>query len=398
VPTYSRDVAPILDRHCISCHSESNVAPFSLVGYANARAYAPTVVKVTAANIMPPWKANPNYGEFRDVPLLSAAEKATLAKWVAAGAPEGNPSDAPPAPKTTAGWRLGKPDLIIAPAKPTKIPAEGGDFYRDYLIDPHVTQPTWVEAIDFRPLGRATVHHVAPQLLAKDEAEKCRKIKFDFDDDSWKQESLAPITRYGSLGFWSTGAPPFVSPEDTALLIKPGDCILLDLHYKTTGKPEAEQTQVGLYFRKTPPKEEMQANVIEADDSIYVQPGDKQARFYLIGPKFKTARTIYAVWPHMHYLGRTFKAWVKFPSGYSKPLVCIDDWDPDWQLLYYLKKPLELPAGSKIYVTGTYDNSKENPRNPHSPPSVVESGPSSKDEMLFFEWFEVVKEKPTKEK
>ncbi|MCE9559025.1 MAG: hypothetical protein K8R88_08750 [Armatimonadetes bacterium] len=132
----------------------------------------------------------------------------------------------------------------------------------------------------------------------------------------------------------------------------------------------------------------MSVNVVASGD-IYVQPGEKNARVYAIGPRMKSATTIYAVWPHMHYLGRTMKAWVKFPAGHSVPLIAIDDWDPEWQLLYYLKTPLRVPAGSKIYVTGTYDNSEDNPLNPNSPPRVVEGGESSRDEMLFFELFQV---------
>ncbi|HLK15994.1 MAG TPA: hypothetical protein VKT78_14405 [Fimbriimonadaceae bacterium] len=387
-PTYAKEIAPVLNRHCATCHSESKVAPFSLVGYQNARTHAATVARVVELNYMPSWKAKAGYGEFKDCPTLSPAEKALIAGWVKAGCPEGNPADAPPTPTFTPGWRLGAPDLIVSPVKPTNIPAVRGDFYRDYLIDPHITKPTWVRAVDFRPANSGTVHHISPGLLAKAEAEKCRKLKFDHDDDSWELKTVDDIESYNNLGFWSTGAPPFQSPEGTAFLIKPGDCILLDVHYKATGKPEVEQVKVGLYFCKEPPKDEMKVKII-SNNSVYLQPGEPNTRVYLIGQKYSKPTTIYAVWPHMHYLGRTFKAWVKYPAGYSKPLVCIDDWDPDWQLLYYLKQPMTVPAGAKIYVTGTYDNSRGNPRNPNTPPIVVEAGPSSKDEMLFFEVYEV---------
>lgn len=392
-PTFARDIAPILYKRCVSCHSESGVAPFSLVGYENARNRADTIAKVTEVNYMPPWKAKSNFGEFRDVPTLTVHEKNLLTKWAAAGAPQGDPLDTPKPPKMTPGWRLGTPDLVIKPELPTKIPADGRDFFRDYLVDPHITKPTWVRAVDFKPSTKGTVHHVIPSLVKKEEVEKLRKIKFDHDDHSWEQKSIEDIKTYNTLGFWSTGAPPFESPEGTAFLINPGDCILLDLHYKTKGKPEIEQTEVALYLNADPPKDEMSVNVI-AGDSIYVQPGQKDARVYAIGDKLEAPATIYAVWPHMHYIGRTFKAWVKFPGGYSKPLVAIDDWDPEWQLLYYLKAPMRVPAGSKIYVTGTYDNSAGNPRNPHSPPRVIEAGESSKDEMLFFEVFQTVPKKP----
>lgn len=98
----------------------------------------------------------------------------------------------------------------------------------------------------------------------------------------------------------------------------------------------------------------------------------------------------------MHFVGKTFKAWVKYPAGYSKPLVCINDWDPEWQLVYYLKEPMVLPKGARVYVTGTYDNSSANPRNPHPKPKVIESGPSSKDEMLLLDLYVVREKKPAK--
>ena len=392
-PTFSHDIAPIVYKRCAQCHSDSQIAPFSLVGYQNVRDRAATIVKVTHLGVMPPWKAKPNYGEFKDVQALTEGEKDMIARWAKSGAPEGNSAETPAPPTVVKGWRLGQPDLVVVPMKPTTIQPEGSDFFRDYLIDPHIAKPTWVRAVDFMPLHIGNVHHIIPSLVKKEEAEKLKKIKFDFDDNSWKQKSISEIKQYNILGFWSTGAPPFESPNETAFLINPGDQIVLDVHYKTTGKPEIEQPRVALYYLKDAPKDEMTVNVVSSGD-IYVQPNET-SRFYAISNKTKVKTTIYAVWPHMHYVGKTFKAWVKFPEGYSKPLVAIDDWDPEWQLLYYLKTPLIVPPGSKIYVTGTYDNSTKNPRNPNNPPKVIEGGESSKDEMLFFELFQV-EEKPVK--
>lgn len=398
-PTYSRDVAPILNKRCVTCHSESKIAPFSLAGYEQAKKYARTIESVTQSNYMPPWKAKSNYGEFKDAQLLTKEEKEILKRWAATGAMLGNADEVPAQPKFVPGWRLGKPDLLVAPELETEIPAEGRDFFRDYLIDPQITKPTWVRAIDFLPKNQGTVHHIIPSLITKEEAEKLKKIKYDFPDKSWKQKSVDKIDTYNMLGFWSTGSPPIVAPSDVAFLINPGDCILLDIHYKPKGKPELEQPQVAFYFQADPPKHEMSVKVIATGD-IYVQPGESDARFYAIGEPTEHDTTMYAIWPHMHYLGRTFKAWVKLPGGFSKPLIAIDDWDPDWQLLYYLKEPLFIPKGSKVYVTGTYDNSKNNPRNPNSPPKVIEAGESSRDEMLLFEIFQVEhkpKSKTTKE-
>ncbi|HLO97657.1 MAG TPA: hypothetical protein VK171_03590 [Fimbriimonas sp.] len=396
-PTFSKDVAPILYKRCVSCHSDSRIAPFSLVGYENARRYAKTIVSVTQSNFMPPWKAKAGYGEFKDPQALTQSEKQILRKWAETGAQMGEIDQIPEPPKVVPGWRLGQPSLIVQQELPTEIPEEGRDFFRDYLVDPKITKPTWVRAIDFMPKHQGTVHHIIPSLVSKEEVEKLRKIKFDFDDHSWKPETVGMIEKYNMLGFWSTGQPPIETPKDVAFLINPGDCFLLDIHYKPKGKIEMEQPQVGLYFQEEAPKDELSVEIYGTGD-IYIQPGETNARFYAIGPPSDHDVTIHAVWPHMHYLGKTFKAWVKLPGSYAKPLIAIDEWDPDWQLLYYLKEPMFVPKGSQVYVTGTFDNSRQNPRNPNSPPKVVESGESSKDEMLLFEVFQVEHKPKAKEK
>lgn len=133
-PTFSHDVAPILYRRCTTCHSERSIAPFSLIGYENARQYASTIAAVTQSGVMPPWKAAEGYGEFRDVARLSDSEKRTLATWAAAGAPRGDPKEEPQPVRAADGWQLGRPDLVVTTRQPCKIPPEGGDFYRDYLV------------------------------------------------------------------------------------------------------------------------------------------------------------------------------------------------------------------------------------------------------------------------
>jgi len=249
-PTFSKDVAPILYKKCASCHSDSRIAPFSLVGYENAKKRALTIVGVTQTNFMPPWKAKAHFGEFRDVAALTDTEKTVLKRWAETGTKEGNPSETPKPPAVVTGWRLGKPDYLLVSSKPTVIPAEGKDFFRDYLIDPQITKPTWVRAVDFLPKEQGTVHHIIPSLITKAEAEKLRKINFDFADDSWKP-GLHKFETYNVLGFWSTGAPPFESPDGTAFLVNPGDCFVINVHYKPKGKPATEQPQVALYTQET---------------------------------------------------------------------------------------------------------------------------------------------------
>ncbi len=386
MPTYSADVATILNKSCISCHSDSHVAPFSLAGYENAKAKAAMVALVTGTRRMPPWKAVDGYGEFDHVAKLTDAEILTLKNWSDAGAPRGDTSKEPTPPPAVEGWRMGKPDLILTTKKAHRIEAEGADSFRDYLVELNLKETRWVKAIEFRPSGKNTVHHIIPMLFHKDDIAKLKKVP-SWWVEGWNQKLLDKFDPYGVLGMWSTGAPPFVAPEGTGFKVEAGDAVVLDVHYKATGKVEEEQTEVGIYFCDKKPEHDVEV-LTAGSGTLQVNP---RVPMYTAQTRMlvKDDCTIYMVWPHMHYLGTGMKAWVKYPLGYGKPLVCIRDWDPDWQLVYNLKQPLKVPKGSYVILTGTFDNSTANVRNPNSPPKKVKAGASSKDEMLLIDLYVV---------
>ena len=158
-PTFSKDVAPLMFKHCAICHRPGEVAPFSLLTFKDASKRAEQLVEATHKRVMPPWKAEPGHGEFRDARRLSDKELATIAAWAKAGAPEGNPADMPQAPAFPDSWPLGKPDLIVKMPKAIEIPADGRDQMRMVTLPLNLQADQTLAAVDFKPGNRKVVHH-----------------------------------------------------------------------------------------------------------------------------------------------------------------------------------------------------------------------------------------------
>src|SRR5215475_7207388 len=159
-PTFTKDVAPILYKHCASCHRPGDIAPMSLLTYEQARPWAKAIREQVASGQMPPWHAAESHGTFSNDRRLSEQEKATLIAWVGSGAPKGEAKDLPPTPKFTDGWEIGTPDAVISMPKPYAVPAEGTIDYQYFQAPTNFTEDKWVQAIEARPGARSVVHHI----------------------------------------------------------------------------------------------------------------------------------------------------------------------------------------------------------------------------------------------
>ena len=157
--TFSEQVAPILFTNCTTCHRPGEAAPFSLLSYRDARPLAKAIAAATASRVMPPWKAAPSDYAFDNARRLTDEQIATIQRWVADGAPEGNPAKTPALPRFTEGWQLGTPDLVVTMPEPFEVPASGPDVFRNFVVPLNLDRDTWVRAVDFRPSARAVVHH-----------------------------------------------------------------------------------------------------------------------------------------------------------------------------------------------------------------------------------------------
>jgi mono/diheme cytochrome c family protein len=377
---YAQHVAPILNRSCVSCHRPGEVAPFSLVGYDNARRWAKMVEIVTESRRMPPWPAVQGFGEFEGEARLSRNEIETLRRWAAAGAPRGDSSKEPIAPSFESEWVLGTPDLILQPDREYLLEADGKDVYRNFVIRNTSTETKWVRAMDVRPGNARVVHHVIAFLDSTKQARRQEDANKD-GQPGYSTFGGIGFLPSGAIGGWAPGLRPSLSRPGTAFRIDPGTDVVLQVHYNKTGKPERDRTQIALYLDKEAPEREIQIAWF-LDLALNIPPGVKEHRVKIT----RTApvdMTLYGVMPHMHLLGRSMKAEVELPDGSRKPVVYVDDWDFNWQLHYTLKEPMKLPKGSKLHIEAVYDNSESNPRNPSNPPKRVRWGEETTDEMFL---------------
>ncbi len=382
-PTYAKDVAPILNRSCVSCHRAGEVAPFSLGDYATAKKFGATMAAVTKSRQMPPWKAAAGYGEFQHENRLSEVEIQTIENWASTGEARGDKrfEPTPPAPPT-GGWTLGVPDMVLqAKGGPYRLEADGADVYRNFVLENPSDKDLWVRAMDVHPGVKKVVHHVIVYL---DAAHKGRALAAATKDGQEGYVSFGGGVGFapsGALGGWAPGNRPYQTPTGEAFRVPPGADIILQVHYHKSGKPEADATQVGLYLAKEPINKEIRLAWI-AQPFIAIPSGNKA---YAAHKEYVVRQdvTLHTLMPHMHFLGHTMRARVVEPDGKEIPLIDVPNWDFNWQLSYALKVPLSIPKGSKIVVDATYDNSADNPNNPSSPPRNVYWGEATTDEMFL---------------
>jgi hypothetical protein len=369
--TFSRDVAPILYRHCVSCHRPGEVAPFPLLSYHDAAKRAALIATVTASRYMPPWQPERGYGRFAGERRLSDADIATLRQWSENGAPEGSAADLPPPPQFPEGWQLGPPDLTARMPKPLAIPADGPDLYECIVIPLHLTEDKYVRAIEFRPQTRSVVHHA---LFLLDAGHIARR-----NGETYACFGTPGFLPSGALGGWSPGMQPARMPDGLQMILRKGSDLVLQVHYHPSGKPETDQSELGLYFTNSPPTKWV-ADIALVSRAIDIPAGDPA---YTVRDHFTTPVDVEAVGiiPHAHYICRDMKGWAILPDGRKVWLLWIRNWNFNWQEQYRYAEPVKLPAGTRLEMEFTYDNSESNPRNPNHPPQRVVWGPGTTDEM-----------------
>jgi len=378
--TYATDVAPILHKRCAPCHRPGEVAPFSLLTYADAKKWHANIAEATFRRAMPPWKAVDGFGEFHEPNRLTDAEIAVLQEWSKAGAPRGDVAKEPPPPKFPADWAMGTPDLVVEMPRPFKVYAEGRDIYRYFVITPKLDKPVFVTGMDVRPGNRKVVHHVIAFLDSQGRAAQLEAESKD-GQPGYAAFGAPGFVPEGSLGGWAPGVQPAKLPKGVGMELKPGTSIVLQIHYHPTGKEETDQTKVALYFAKEPVTHKTQIAWL-ANPFFRLKPGESNQRVTFRFP-VPADVTLYALMPHMHLLGKSMKATLELPDGETRPLVWVDNWDFNWQLIYQLKTPMRIPRGSRVLVEAWYDNSEQNPNQPNRPPKEVRWGEQTTDEMFL---------------
>ena len=370
-PTWSHDVAPIVYRHCAACHHTGAVAPFSLLTYQEAAKRAQLIATVTHKRYMPPWL--PSEPHFEHDRRMTAAEIDILARWAAAGAPRGNPAEAPQAPRFTSGWTLGKPDLEAEMRNSFTVPAEGPDLYECFVIPAPAHGKRWVRALDLKPGDAAVVHHA---LLFQDITGTARQRDTGSGYSCFGTPGFLPAR---GLGGWTPGSVPMQTPVSSPMLLEPNADLVLQIHYHPTGRPETDRTRVALYFTDHKPERYLM-DVPLGSTRIDIAAGDAS---YKVIDHFTLPVDVdvFSINPHAHYVCKQMYGYALLPDGSRRTLIRIPDWNFDWQQLYTYPHPVRLPAGTDLRMEYLYDNSAANPRNPHQPPQRIHWGPSSTDEM-----------------
>jgi Flp pilus assembly protein TadD/mono/diheme cytochrome c family protein len=390
-PTFTRDVAPIVFAHCAPCHRPDGAGPFSLLTYADVKRRARQIVEVTGARYMPPWPPVPGHGTFMGERRLSDANIATLARWVARGSAEGEPRDLPVPPTFAHDQRLGSPDLVLSAPDAWTLPAEGGDVFHNFVMSTGLGAPRHVRAVEIRPGNPRIVHH-ANALVDTSGAGRERDASEPGTGFSGMDLELASgrFEPDSHFLFWKPGSGP-TGTGDLAWTIAPGTDLILNLHLRTSGKPETLRPSIGLYFTDRPPARFPMLLQLEHDGALDIPPG---ATAFTVSDELElpVPVQVLAVYPHAHYIGREIQGIARLPDGTTRWLIHIADWNLDWQAVYELAAPLSLPAGTVISMRWTYDNSSGNERNPHVPPQRVVAGNRASDEMSHL-WIQVLPER-----
>ena len=386
--TFNRDIAPMVFRNCAPCHHPGEAGPFPLLTYADVKSHGRQIAFVTSKHIMPPWLPDRGELKFADELRLSEEEISTIQTWVDQGEIEGNSSDLPPQPAFTAGWQLGKPDVIIRAEKPYLLPASGSDSYWNFVFRAPVHRSRWLKAIEIRPGDKRLVHH-ANVLVDREESgrrlEKEPGAGFGGMELIIESEAFDPDSHFL---FWKPGSPPYVEPDGMALRLDKNTDLVLNTHFQSSGKPELIQPTLGLYFTDKPATMHPMLLQLDNDRKLDIPPGEKN---FLVSDDFTLPvdASVLAIYPHAHYLGKDLLALATLPDGTKKTLIHIGSWDLNWQAVYRYQEPVDLPAGTTISMRFTYDNSADNIRNPNQPPKRVLAGNRASDEMAHL-WLQVL--------
>jgi len=370
--TYTKHVAPIVQKRCQECHRPGEIGPFSLLTYDDAKKRTGRIREALVEQRMPPWHADPRHGKFQNDRRLPQEEIDTLLAWIDSGAAKGDEKDMPPPVPFVKGWKIGEPEKVYTMEKEFKVPAAGTLDYQRFVVDPDIKEDVWIQAAECRPGNRAVVHHILVYILAPGKT------------NPYERDGTA-----ATLSGWAPGDMPTMFPPGTAKLIQAGSKLLFEVHYTPNGVEQTDRSSVGVIFAKKKPEHVVEVNIL-ANLKLKIPPHNANVKGEVIYT-FPQDALLLSFMPHMHLRGTSAKYVVTYPDGKTETLLSVPDYDFNWQSVYRFAEPLKIPKGSKLTWTGHWDNSADNPRNP-DPTKEVIWGLQTWDEMQNG-WMEVVWQK-----
>ncbi len=420
--TFSRDVAPIFYKHCASCHQPDDVAPFSVVDYKDVLPWKQTIRQKVAAREMPPWHADPRYGDFANVARLSQQEIETVTAWVDQGAKEGDAKDLPELPPAVSGFEIGKPDYVLTMTQPYTVQPHSADQYVYVTFPTRFNEDKWVQAVEIIPGNKRIVHHVIAHVLPPaSQSNAAKRLSGEFpqaDADPasifYKQGSLSRVKMDATviddganapnggslfrrqtgedgasgysilLGSYAPGKGPDIYATGTAKRLPAGSTVVLQIHYSSfhgsIDTAQTDQTGVAIVFAKTPPLR--RAITATVPNHFFKIPAGAANHQVTAAYTFDREVELISYMPHMHLRGKDMKYEVVYPDGRRETLLWVPRFQFNWQTVYRLKKPVSLPKGTRLIVTAHFDNSTKNMHNPDAT-RAVRWGDPTYDEMMI---------------
>lgn len=374
--TWHNRVSRIVQDNCQECHRAGENGPFELMTYADVKANRTMVKRQVKNKLMPPWFANPEHGEFSNDRSLSDEDREALLSWIDNGCPEGDAKDAPLPKKFTDGWKIGEPESVLQIEQPITVPAKGKVEYQYVKVKTSFDEDKWVQAMEIRPTAPQVVHHV---------------LIFLKYPRNHPRASEQPDDRGGLAGYFMGMVPgqgEIVFPDGMGKFLPKGAEMTFQIHYTPNGEEVQDQPKLGLIFCKEKPKKEVTTTGV-SNVFFEIPAGADNHEVKAIHLVQQDMRVL-SLMPHMHVRGKAYKYVAKLPSGEEITLLDVPRYDFNWQLVYVLREPIDLPKGSKIYATGWYDNSDKNPANP-DPTKKVGFGEQTWQEMQigYVNWIPV---------
>jgi peroxiredoxin len=362
--TYASQIVRLVDKHCVRCHREGQIAPFALTTYDDVTAWAETMREVMDDGRMPPWHANPKYGHFVNDAHMTVEEKQLFRQWVDNGMPEGNPADLPEPTTYADGWQIPTPDLVVSVPQPFNVPAKGTVEYQYFYADTKFDHDTWIRGAEVRPTNHAVVHHVLVFYLPPGQ-----------------DEIRAEDPLFNAIAAFAPGMPSGLWPEGYARLVPAGSKLVFQMHYTPNGSEQIDQTEVGLVFADPSVEQKEVRMAVAANTDLRIPPQD--GSFHIVaGYDFKHDAILHSVMPHMHYRGKAFRFTANYPDDKKEILLDVPQYDFNWQNVYTFTEPKRMPKGTVVMCDGYYDNSEENLSNP-DPSKEVRWGDQTWEEMML---------------
>jgi len=365
--TWANQISRIFQDRCQSCHRPGEIAPFPLMSFDEVQGWEPMIREVVEQERMPPWGADPHYGDFLNDPRLSDEEKQLIFDWIDHGAPRGDVADLPPSRDFPVGWHLPRePDQIVyMDDEPFTVPAEGIVEYQWFYVDPGFKEGKWVTAAECRPGNRAVVHHVT--------------VYYKPPGGSW---DLKLGDKINLLCGFAPGKIPVTSAyQDACFYLPAGTELAFEMHYTPIGSVQQDRSRIGLVFADPKTVKKRVTCVMVANTEFAVPP---HAANYEVDSSYTLPEDslLYCLSPHMHLRGKSFRFEAFYTNGRREILLDVPQFDFNWQNNYLLRRPKLLPKGTKVRCVAHFDNSSDNLANP-DPETTVRWGDQTWEEMMI---------------